>query len=1631
MSQAARRRARDLPLPWRMTPAPPRVDDVGDDAGAALLDEVFDRAVRAFSENTPLDVDDLVAAQPSLRPRVEGVVRLARRIALVQRIEAPTVAGYDLLEELGAGGMGVVWLARQRTLGRLVALKVLPPAAAASSRGRARFAAEARALARVRHPALVQVFDVVASDAVCAYAMELIEGRSLAQILAGMRTRQGHDSGAFFAELGVESPEGAPLHVVVCRLFVQVLRAIAALHRQGLVHRDVKPSNILVRNDGHPVLSDLGLVLDEDAAAMTRTGQFVGTPAYAAAEQLRGERADAAVDVWAAGVALFEALTRVHPFAARDEGGVRTRILGDTPTRLRAVDRSLPRDLETIVGKAIAHEPAQRYASADAFADDLERLLSLQPIAAVPASLAVRARKAMRRHRALWIAAALGVVVAALLGTLLVMQLARQAGRPGRAAEAVRRARLHLLLPTFAEQTLIAVHSIPGQYGDRLHHQEASLAQAIAAYEDADQQWPLDATTSAEHEVVRATHSGESLSTALCARCPLTATVADGDAFPTEGEPRLVAASRADRRALGLLAFLRDEVKACHAAWAGLDLREDIPDPLVDAASGTLHLIENRPALALPRLLAARRAFPEAGFLCVDAADAACRLGDPGLAEQLLATAQSLSLQDPYETHLRVHMDVLAARGRIDDALAVLADLRTRHQACVARDRMADRLCAVRRYGEALHLWLDLNAEMPGAPWLDPNDDKLVAALDGWWRSLSFRELIDALSGTAPSRIDRFSLSRLMCTHRDHPPSSSAQSVTLGRGSSASEFWRPDWRDLELTSEILAMTTPQSWRARPLARRLVASAALAIDSLLARSGIVGWAPPEVRSRLRTWLGRAGLSLMTVGTAMLSARGSAQSSGWTLLAPANHPSARRLMPSTIDPQTNRVVAYGGYLNSPTPGSDFWTWTGTNWQLLSAAANPGPREGAALSADPTGGVLLFGGWDGTNYTSSTWRWWLGTWTQLSAAGPSPRESAVMVLDPVRNVVVLYGGRLPDASLPSGRTAGDTWEWDGIQWTQRHPATSPPPLDGHGMIYHPIRHRVMIFGGHTTPGALLYNDIWEWDGVNWAHVEVQGTQPGVRWTHGMSFDPLSSKVVVFGGGNYGGLMDEMWEFDGVAWTQRQVQGPQPSPRSYLLQAYDPATHSILIFGGYVGGGSDSTDETWLYGVPGSPVDGQQTTVDTSLPLVSAFAGQATITVTPKNAAGTPLGAGLTVTLSTTAGTLLGAVTDNNDGTYTQVLQAAPGAPSATVSATVNTIAITDTATVTFVPVDPTQSTITVNPDATFLGGHSLVTVTPKDNLGVAVGAGLTVALQTTLGALTGSVTDNNNGTYTQRLDATQLGTAAISATVNGLALPPASLTILDGSLGAVIGVRTDNNAFPYDSIQQAVSRATTDQLVRILVNPGTYDEVVHLRNRSNLQIEGLSSLGLVTVRGFRLSDSSDITIAYFDIDGSQRARHGIKLLGGCNHNQRVVVHDCFIHDVQGTHDGIRLGRDNCHVALRNLRIERSGGDGISMADGPCEVTISDVTILSSGLDGIRTADEATVRIERCRIENSGTRGHDREGYGIFRQRHRTGFAALITVIANTFTGNRGRVVANKSTVNLGNYDQMLDGTDAQGGF
>ena len=289
------------------------------------------------------------------------------------------------------------------------------------------------------------------------------------------------------------------------------------------------------------------------------------------------------------------------------------------------------------------------------------------------------------------------------------------------------------------------------------------------------------------------------------------------------------------------------------------------------------------------------------------------------------------------------------------------------------------------------------------------------------------------------------------------------------------------------------------------------------------------------------------------------------------------------------------------------------------------------------------------------------------------------------------------------------------------------------------------------------------------------------------------------------------------------------------------------------------------YLYVIP-SPVDAGLSTVTADDAMISAFGGQTRIVVTPRKADGSGAGAGLSVELSTTVGNLAGAVSDNGDGTYSQVLEGAGAAGDAVVSATADGVAITATATVTMAPVDLDQSTVVVNPDQINAGESATVTVTPKTGSGVNSGSGLTVTIQTTLGTLSGQVNDNGDGTYSQQLTTTTSteGTAEITATACGLPLTDtATLAVMPQTLGKVVGIDGNGQPRVYKTIGHAVRRATKDGLVKILVAPGSYNEVVRVRRISNLTIQAIPTLGLTTVRGFRVMRSHDITIQGFHID------------------------------------------------------------------------------------------------------------------------------------------------------------------------
>jgi serine/threonine-protein kinase len=281
-------------------------------------------------------------------------------------------ADYDLLEKIGEGGMGVVFKARQRSLGRIVALKMIQRGGLASASDTARFRAEAAAAAHLEHPQIVPVYEVGEHEGQPYFSMKFVAGTTLAKKLAA----------------GPLAPRDAAL------LLLPVCRAIAHAHEQGIIHRDLKPSNILIDSDGLPLVGDFGLAKRIDVApgaeqspaaeALTRTGAILGTPSYMSPEQAAGSRGAVgpASDIYSLGAILYQCLTGRPPFQAASALDVVMMVLEQDPVLPRALNPRADPDLEMIALKCLQKPAELRYKSAAALADDLAAYLANEPISA-------------------------------------------------------------------------------------------------------------------------------------------------------------------------------------------------------------------------------------------------------------------------------------------------------------------------------------------------------------------------------------------------------------------------------------------------------------------------------------------------------------------------------------------------------------------------------------------------------------------------------------------------------------------------------------------------------------------------------------------------------------------------------------------------------------------------------------------------------------------------------------------------------------------------------------------------------------------------------------------------------------------------------------------------------------------------------------------------------------------------------------------------------------------------------------------------------------------------------------------------------------------------------------------------
>ena len=440
---------------------------------------------------------------------------------------------YRILREVGRGGMGVVYEAEQASLSRRVALKVLPFAAAIDPKQRQRFQIEAQAAAQLHHAHIVPIFSVGCDQGVHYYAMQFVEGRSLAAIVHELRlsnqapVQTAESPAPAVQEQTAESPllplplhrgsitaatpstelgQGSqslaltaigPVHRAqafcrkIARLGAEAADALDHAHGLGIVHRDIKPANLLIDPDGALWITDFGLARFRSEFSLTQTGDMVGTLRYMSPEQALARRGvvDQRTDIYALGVTLYELLTLQPAFDGRDHQELLRQIALDEPIPLRRLNPSIPRDLETIVLRAMAKEPVNRYLTAQEMAADLRRFRDDQPILARRPNSMERTIRWARRHSELVGTAAAIVVLAIVVGTAAIWAQARK-------TEAANRSHHAYIIETFPLLDTLAMKSMsqatPRFWGENREQAIQAYQQALNFYKHASGLPPAD-----------------------------------------------------------------------------------------------------------------------------------------------------------------------------------------------------------------------------------------------------------------------------------------------------------------------------------------------------------------------------------------------------------------------------------------------------------------------------------------------------------------------------------------------------------------------------------------------------------------------------------------------------------------------------------------------------------------------------------------------------------------------------------------------------------------------------------------------------------------------------------------------------------------------------------------------------------------------------------------------------------------------------------------------------------------------------------------------------------------------------------------------------------------------------------
>jgi serine/threonine protein kinase len=415
---------------------------------AGFADLIEDLTARLHAGEV-VDLDAFLREHPEHAERLERLLPALKLLADVSRSRpdgllsvgeegvdplAGTLGDFRILRELGRGGMGVVYEAEQISLGRRVALKVLPFAATMDSRQLQRFQNEARAAASLEHPHIVPVHGVGCDRGVHYYAMKYIDGQSLAQVIAELRGQERGEKGKASpspnpladptvdpsAGQAIEAPSTAPTKPIaglstvrstkdaayfraVAQLGIQAAEALDYAHQLGIIHRDIKPANLMADERGQLWITDFGLAQVQNDPRLTMTGDLVGTLRYMSPEQALAKRVivDHRTDIYSLGVTIYELLALEAAYRGSDRQELLRQIAFEEPCPPRRLNNNIPAELETIILKAMEKNPTDRYATAKDLADDLERFLKDEPVRARRPTLAQRVLKWGRRHQAL------------------------------------------------------------------------------------------------------------------------------------------------------------------------------------------------------------------------------------------------------------------------------------------------------------------------------------------------------------------------------------------------------------------------------------------------------------------------------------------------------------------------------------------------------------------------------------------------------------------------------------------------------------------------------------------------------------------------------------------------------------------------------------------------------------------------------------------------------------------------------------------------------------------------------------------------------------------------------------------------------------------------------------------------------------------------------------------------------------------------------------------------------------------------------------------------------------------------------------------------------------------------------